>query len=85
MASQGASSSQGVNANKHTLLTKSLHARAGVTGQVNQTSQSLGVASLSPQQVSYQFCRIIMRNGYNVNHKFKCKQFENLSIENIKK
>ncbi|XP_043584731.1 transcription factor SPT20 homolog isoform X3 [Bombus pyrosoma] len=50
MASQTTSSSQVVPANKQTLLTKSLHARAS-TGQCSQQTQSLGVATLSQQQL----------------------------------
>lgn len=50
MASQTTPSSQVVPANKQTLLTKSLHARAS-TGQCSQQTQSLGVATLSQQQV----------------------------------
>lgn len=51
MATQATPSSQAVPANKHTLLTKSLQALAGATGQVNSQSQGIGVASFSPQQV----------------------------------
>lgn len=50
MASQTTPSSQVVPANKQTLLTKSLHARAS-TGHCSQQTQSLGVATLSQQQV----------------------------------
>ncbi|XP_076178961.1 uncharacterized protein LOC143152555 isoform X3 [Ptiloglossa arizonensis] len=50
MASQTTPSSQVVPANKQTLLTKSLHARAS-TGQCSQQTQSLGVATLSQQQL----------------------------------
>lgn len=50
MASQTTPSSQVVPVNKQTLLTKSLHARAS-TGQCSQQTQSLGVATLSQQQV----------------------------------
>lgn len=50
MASQTTPSSQVVPVNKQTLLTKSLHARAS-TGQCNQQTQSLGVATLSQQQL----------------------------------
>ncbi|KAF7998560.1 hypothetical protein HCN44_010968 [Aphidius gifuensis] len=51
MATQTTPSSQVVPANKHTLLTKSLHAIAGATGQINTQSQGIGVASFSPQQI----------------------------------
>lgn len=51
MAAQATPSSQAVPANKHTLLTKSLHARASITGQANTQTQGIGVASLSQQQV----------------------------------
>lgn len=51
MATQTTPSSQVVPANKHTLLTKSLQAIAGATGQINTQSQGIGVASFSPQQV----------------------------------
>lgn len=50
MASQTTPSSQVVPANKQTLLTKSLHARAS-TGQCSQQTQNLGVTTLSQQQV----------------------------------
>ncbi|XP_033321074.2 uncharacterized protein LOC117217525 isoform X3 [Megalopta genalis] len=50
MASQTTPSSQVVPANKQTLLTKSLHARAS-TGQCSQQTQSLGVATLTQQQL----------------------------------
>ncbi|XP_076664126.1 uncharacterized protein LOC143366720 isoform X3 [Andrena cerasifolii] len=50
MASQTTPSSQVVPANKQTLLTKSLHARAS-TGQCSQQTQGLGVATLSQQQL----------------------------------
>ncbi|OAD62360.1 Protein FAM48A [Eufriesea mexicana] len=50
MASQTTPSSQVVPANKQTLLTKSLHARAS-TGQCSQQTQNLGVATLSQQQL----------------------------------
>ncbi|XP_071558409.1 uncharacterized protein [Temnothorax nylanderi] len=50
MASQTTPSSQVVPVNKQTLLTKSLHARAS-TGQCSQQTQSLGVATLSQQQL----------------------------------
>ncbi|KAK9296973.1 hypothetical protein QLX08_009163 [Tetragonisca angustula] len=50
MASQTTPSSQVVPANKQTLLTKSLHARASA-GQCSQQTQSLGVATLSQQQL----------------------------------
>ncbi|XP_011873845.1 PREDICTED: transcription factor SPT20 homolog isoform X2 [Vollenhovia emeryi] len=50
MASQTTPSSQVVPVNKQTLLTKSLHARAS-TGQCSQQTQSLGVATLSRQQL----------------------------------
>ncbi|XP_012146685.1 uncharacterized protein LOC100879308 isoform X5 [Megachile rotundata] len=50
MTSQTTPSSQVVPANKQTLLTKSLHARAS-TGHCSQQTQSLGVATLSQQQL----------------------------------
>ncbi|XP_011694965.1 PREDICTED: transcription factor SPT20 homolog isoform X2 [Wasmannia auropunctata] len=50
MASQTTPTSQVVPVNKQTLLTKSLHARAS-TGQCSQQTQSLGVATLSQQQL----------------------------------
>ncbi|EGI67347.1 Protein FAM48A [Acromyrmex echinatior] len=50
MASQTTPSSQVVPVNKQTLLTKSLHARAS-TGQCSQQTQSLGVTTLSQQQL----------------------------------
>ncbi|XP_006613809.1 transcription factor SPT20 homolog isoform X1 [Apis dorsata] len=50
MASQTTPSSQVVPANKQTLLTKSLHARAS-TGQCSQQTQNLGVTTLSQQQL----------------------------------
>ncbi|KAK2586504.1 hypothetical protein KPH14_011399 [Odynerus spinipes] len=50
MASQATPSSQIVPANKQTLLTKSLHARVS-TGQCSQQTQSLGVTTLSQQQL----------------------------------
>lgn len=50
MASQTTPSSQVVPVNKQTLLTKSLHARTS-TGQCSQQTQSLGVTTLSQQQV----------------------------------
>ncbi|EFN89837.1 transcription factor SPT20 homolog [Harpegnathos saltator] len=50
MASQTTPSSQVVPVNKQTLLTKSLHARTS-TGQCNQQTQSLGVTTLSQQQL----------------------------------
>ncbi|XP_012230761.1 transcription factor SPT20 homolog isoform X2 [Linepithema humile] len=50
MASQTTPSSQVVPVNKQTLLTKSFHTRAS-TGQCSQQTQSLGVATLSPQQL----------------------------------
>lgn len=54
MATQATPSSQAVPANKHTLLTKSLHARANVNNQiVNQQTQGINVASISQQQVNY--------------------------------
>ncbi|CAD6244489.1 GSCOCG00013367001-RA-CDS [Cotesia congregata] len=52
MATQATPSSQAVPANKHTLLTKSLHARANVNNQiVNQQTQGINVASISQQQL----------------------------------
>ncbi|XP_034936259.1 uncharacterized protein [Chelonus insularis] len=51
MATQATPSSQAVPANKHTLLTKSLHARTGVNSQVNPQAQGINVASLSQQQL----------------------------------
>ncbi|KAK0162828.1 hypothetical protein PV327_006572 [Microctonus hyperodae] len=53
MAAQATPSSQAVPANKHTLLTKSLHARASITGQPNTQTQGIGVASLSQQQFQH--------------------------------
>ncbi|XP_014295065.2 uncharacterized protein LOC103574661 [Microplitis demolitor] len=52
MTTQASPSSQAVPANKHTLLTKSLHARANVNNQVvNQQTQGINVASISQQQL----------------------------------
>ncbi|XP_015119137.1 myb-like protein U isoform X1 [Diachasma alloeum] len=50
-AIQATPSSQTVPGNKHALLTKSLHARGGATGQIASQTQGIGVTSLSQQQL----------------------------------
>ncbi|XP_015608658.1 mucin-6 [Cephus cinctus] len=51
MATQASPSTQAVSANKQTLVTKSLHARAPNTGQCNSQGQPLGTTNLSQQQL----------------------------------